>query len=89
MAEKTLKGKIIAKGTEITVLSMGSPDDYISLTDIARYKNPHEPKDVVVNWMRLRNTIEYLGIYNETVDRRKAHTMARKPGWKAKKKSLP
>ena len=61
MAEKILKGKIIAKGTEITVLSVGSPDDFISLTDIARYKNPHEPKDVVSNWMRLRNTIEYLG----------------------------
>ena len=46
MAEKILKGKIIVKGTEITVLSVGSPDDFISLTDIARYKNPHEPKDV-------------------------------------------
>ena len=65
MAEKTLKGKIIAKGTEITVLSVGSPDDYISLTDIARYKNPNEPKDVVANWMRLRNTIEYLGIWEQ------------------------
>ena len=65
MAEKILKGKIIAKDTEITVLSVGSPDDFISLTDIARYKNPHEPKDVVSNWMRLRNTIEYLGIWEQ------------------------
>ncbi len=47
MADKSFKGKITAKGTEITVLSAGTPDDYISLTDIARYKNPHEPKDVV------------------------------------------
>lgn len=33
---------------------------YISLTDIARYKNPHEPKDVVKNWLRSRNTVEFL-----------------------------
>lgn len=65
MADESLKGKITAKGTEITVLSAGTPDDYISLTDIARYKNPHEPKDVVSNWMRLRNTIEYLGIWEQ------------------------
>ena len=65
MAEKSFKGKITAKGTEITVLSAGTPDDYISLTDIARYKNAREPKDVVSNWMRLRNTIEYLGIWEQ------------------------
>jgi hypothetical protein len=39
MADKAFKGKISAKGTEITVLSQGNDDDYISLTDIARYKN--------------------------------------------------
>ena len=63
MAEKVLKGKIVAKGTEITVLSVGSPDDFISLTDIAKHKNPDEPNVVVANWMRNRNTIEYLGIW--------------------------
>ena len=47
------------------MLSVGTPDDYISLTDIARYKNVREPKDVVSNWMRLRNTIEYLGIWEQ------------------------
>ena len=65
MTEKTYKGRITAQGTEITVLSQGNDDDYISLTDIARYKNPLEPKDVVANWMRLRNTIEYLGIWEQ------------------------
>ncbi|MCD4805551.1 MAG: KilA-N domain-containing protein [Desulfobacterales bacterium] len=34
-----------------------------SLTDIARYKNPHKPKDVVKNWMRSKNTIEFLGLW--------------------------
>lgn len=37
--------------------------DYISLTDIARYKNPDEPKDVVKNWLRSKNTIEFLGLW--------------------------
>ena len=37
--------------------------DYICITDIARQKNPLEPKDVVKNWMRLKNTIEYLGLW--------------------------
>ncbi len=37
--------------------------DYICITDIARQKNPIEPKDVVKNWMRLKNTLEYLGLW--------------------------
>ena len=44
---------------------VGSEDDYISLTDIARYRNPEAPADVVKNWMRLRNTIEYLGLWEQ------------------------
>ena len=65
MADKTFKGKITAKGTEIAVLSQGTPDDFISLTDIAKYKNPEEPNVVVANWLRNRNTIEYLGIWEQ------------------------
>jgi len=37
--------------------------DYISITDIAKQKNPIEPKDVVKNWLRLKNTLEYLGLW--------------------------
>jgi hypothetical protein len=37
--------------------------DYISITDIAKQKNLLEPKDVVKNWMRLKNTLEYLGFW--------------------------
>lgn len=40
-------------------------DDYISLTDLARIKNPKEPKDVVKNWMRSRATLEYLGLWEK------------------------
>ncbi len=38
---------------------------YISLTDIARFKNPTEPKDVVANWMQTRSTIEFLGLWEK------------------------
>lgn len=40
-------------------------EDYISLTDIARVKNPDEPKDVVKNWMRSRATIEFIGLWEQ------------------------
>ncbi len=38
-------------------------ESYISLTDIARYKNPTEPKDVVKNRLRSRNIIEFLWLW--------------------------
>ena len=52
---------INVEGTDIVLFSKGK-EEYISITDIARYKNPAEPKDVVKNWMRSRSTIEFLGL---------------------------
>ncbi|WP_296242399.1 KilA-N domain-containing protein [uncultured Faecalicoccus sp.] len=60
------KETIEAKGLEIQVYTEDFKNDFISLTDIARYKNPHEPKDVVKNWLRVRDTIEFLGLW-ETI----------------------
>jgi len=40
-----------------------SESTYLSLTDIARAKNPDEPKDVVKNWLRSRQSIEFLGLW--------------------------
>ena len=40
-------------------------NDYISLTDLARLKNSKEPKDVIKNWMRLRSTLEFLGLWEK------------------------
>ncbi|MBF0246398.1 MAG: KilA-N domain-containing protein [Planctomycetes bacterium] len=37
--------------------------DFISLTDIAKVKNPDEPKDVVKNWLRSRSTLDFLGLW--------------------------
>ena len=54
--------KIDVQGTEVTIFQK-EQKDYLSLTDIARYKNPHEPKDVVKNWLRSKNTIEFIGLW--------------------------
>lgn len=48
---------------QISILSNDNINDFISLTDLARYKNPEFPKDVVKNWMRNRSTIEFLGLW--------------------------
>lgn len=53
---------IIVKEVEITIIRHNQTD-YISLTSIARYKNPEEPKDVVKSWMRSKTTIEFLGLW--------------------------
>lgn len=58
-----MKATIDAKGTQITVLSKGDDNDYISLTDIAKYKNREDAFIVINNWMRLRDTIEFLGLW--------------------------
>lgn len=52
------------KNTQIRTLKING-EDYICITDIARQKNPIEPKDVVKNWLRLKNTIEYLGLWEK------------------------
>jgi hypothetical protein len=54
--------KLFVKDTEITVISI-QEKDYISLTDIAKAKNPTDPNGVIANWLRNRNTIEFLGIW--------------------------
>lgn len=53
---------IIVKDTTVRSFVQNGMD-YICITDIARQKNALEPKDVVKNWMRLKNTIEYLGVW--------------------------
>lgn len=62
---KIKKEKIEAKGISIEIYTEDFRNEYISLTDIARYKNQEEPNVVVANWMRNFNTIEYLGIWEK------------------------
>ncbi|MCL2009936.1 MAG: KilA-N domain-containing protein [Synergistaceae bacterium] len=56
------KETVTVRGTEISVLTHRH-DDYISLTDIAKYKDEQNPRFVIQNWMRNRNTVEFLGIW--------------------------
>ncbi|WP_418700844.1 KilA-N domain-containing protein [Barnesiella intestinihominis] len=53
--------KITVKDTSVTIISVNE-NDYINLTDIAKYKS-NDPTAVIGNWLRNRNTIEYLGIW--------------------------
>ena len=51
--------KIKVLDSDITVVK----DDYISLTGIAKYKNSKDANEIIRNWLRNRNTIEFLGIW--------------------------
>ncbi len=61
---KSTKTTIKVQGTAISVLTQ-KDDAYICLTDIARHKNPDGTDDLVRNWLRNRNTIEFLGIWEK------------------------
>lgn len=49
---------------EIRVMIIDN-EDYISLTDLVRYKNPTEPFDVIKKWLSSYDTIEFLGLWEE------------------------
>lgn len=57
------KEQISAKGFSIQVYTEDFKNDYISLTDIAKYKNTDDPRFVIQNWMRNRNTLEFIGLW--------------------------
>jgi KilA-N domain len=56
--------KIIVQETEITFITK-EIGEFISLTDIAKYRNPIEPFSIINNWMRSRSTIEFLGLWEK------------------------
>ncbi len=56
--------KINVKGRDITIFSQ-KEEDYICITDIARYKNSDRTDDLIRNWLRNRNTIEFLGVWEQ------------------------
>jgi len=62
MLKQSIKGTIHAQGIEISIYTEDIKNEYISLTDIARYKSD-EPNDVIRNWLRNRDTIEFLGLW--------------------------
>jgi hypothetical protein len=56
--------KITVLNSEIST-SKFKEEDYISLTDIAKSKNPTDANDIIRNWLRNRNTIEFLGVWEK------------------------
>jgi len=81
-----MKQKINVKNTEI-VLFQKNQLDYISLTDIARYKNADDPRFVIQNWMKTRYTVDFLGfweqIHNENFNRVEFDTFKKEAGTNA------
>jgi hypothetical protein len=61
---KKAKTTIEVRGTEVGVLSERG-QDYICLTAIARYKDAERTDYLIRNWRRNRNTVEFLGIWEE------------------------
>ena len=62
MSKKVVKETIHAKGFDISIYTMDFENEFISLTDIAKYKS-NAPNDVIKNWMRSRETLEFLGLW--------------------------
>jgi len=56
--------KITVLDNPITTLKLNQ-DDYICITDIAKYKDSTLANDIIKNWLRNRNTIEFLGIWEQ------------------------
>jgi len=80
---KKIKNKITAKGFEVSVLTQNQ-SDYISLTDIAKYKNQEDPRIVISNWMSSYSTIDFLAtwgeIHNPDFNRMEFHTVRNERG---------
>ena len=64
--DEKIKSTIHAMDIDISVLTSMDNSDYISLTDIARYRNPEAPGYVIQNWMRNRSTVDFLGLWEKT-----------------------
>jgi hypothetical protein len=56
--------QLTVKGADIRIIT-GKQQDYISLTDIARYKKKEHTDDLIRNWIRNRNTVEFIGIWEQ------------------------
>ena len=56
--------QLVANGQTVRMMKTDG-EDYICLTDIARFKNPDFPADVVRNWMRSKTTVAFLGLWEQ------------------------
>ena len=65
MGKEIKKDTLHAKGIDIGIYTKDYENEFISLTDIAKYRNEDDPRFVIQNWMRNRNTIEFLGVWEQ------------------------
>ena len=56
--------KVDVQGNDVTTINVGQ-ETYISLTDIARYKDSKRSDYILQNWMRNRSTIEFIGLWEQ------------------------
>ncbi len=61
MANRTIQ----VDGSDITIILNPKTDDYFSLTDIAKKFNQDAPADLIASWMRNKDTIEFLGVWEK------------------------
>ena len=61
---KIVKDTIHANGIEIGIYTTDFENEFISLTDIAKYKSD-DPTAVIQNWMRGRDVIDFLGLWEK------------------------
>lgn len=59
-----MKSKLSIKGIEVNFMK-AVEQDFVSITDIAKYKNQDAPADIIKNWLRNKNTIELLGLWEK------------------------
>ena len=64
MNEKITKTKIKVKDNLINVIKINNTD-YISLTDLARYKNINNPGDVIIKWMCNKSSFDFYSLWEE------------------------
>ena len=64
MKEDLIKTELIVKNNKVNVIIING-SNYMSLTDLARYANPEEPKIPVQTWMRNKNVVSFLGLWEQ------------------------
>ena len=64
MKKNAVKMELNVINNKIKVIRV-SNIDYISLTDLARYANPEEPKIPIQTWMRNKDVVVYLGLWEK------------------------
>lgn len=70
MKSELIKAEIIVKDTSIRIMRVGNVD-YISLTDLAKFKDKERFDYIIQNWLRSKHTLEYVGtwelLYNQNL----------------------